>query len=189
MQVFLLRDRAQWRVDTVILRTHELPSSLVAGLRKLLNDAFEGRFSDEDWRHCVGGWHVLLLDGQAPISHAAVVRRVLQVGRVPLQCGYVEAVATTPAQQRKGLGGTVMGHVSALLNGEVEMGALSTSKQHFYERLGWERWLGPTFVRRGPRLVRTSEEDDGIMVLRFGASRDVDRTAPLSCEARRGDDW
>ncbi len=176
-------------VETVLLRTDELPSGIVDRLRTLLDDSFDGRFSDEDWRHCVGGWHILLLDGQAPISHAAVVRRVLQVGRVPLQCGYVEGVATTPAQQRKGLGGTVMGHVAALLNREFEMGALSTSKQHFYERFGWERWLGPTFVRRGARLVRTPEEDDGVMILRFGASRDVDRTAALSCEARNGDDW
>ncbi len=69
------------------------------------------------------------------------------------------------------------------------MGALSTSKQRFYERLGWERWLGPTFVRRGGGVVRTPDEDDGIMVLRFGASREVDRTAAISCEARSGDDW
>jgi len=66
---------------------------------------------------------------------------------------------------------------------------LSTGRHEFYQRLGWERWLGPTFVRRGEALVRTPDEDDGIMVLRFGRSRDTDLTAPIACEAREGDDW
>ncbi len=133
-------------VDTALCRSDELPAGLVDPLRRLLDDAFEGRFSDEDWRHCLGGWHVLVLDGQAPTSHAAVVRRVVQVGRAPFQCGYIEGVATTPIRQRQGLGGAVMLHAAAILHREFEMGALSTSNQRFYERFGWERWLGPTFV-------------------------------------------
>jgi hypothetical protein len=59
----------------------------------------------------------------------------------------------------------------------------------FYERLGWERWQGPTFVRRGEALVRTEEEDDGIMVLRPGPGVRIDLRASISCEARAGDDW
>ncbi len=176
-------------VETVLFRSDELPADLVDPLRRLLADAFDGRFSDEDWRHCLGGSHVLLLDGQTLISHAAVVRRVLQVGRRPFQCGYIEGVATTPVRQRQGFGRAVMTHAAAILHRDFEMGALSTSNQRFYERLGWERWLGPTFVRRGGGVVRTPDEDDGIMVLRFGASREVDRTAAISCDARSGDDW
>ena len=48
---------------------------------------------------------------------------------------------------------------------------------------------GPTFVRSGAAAVRSEDEDDGIMVLRFGPSAGVDLTEPLSCEARAGDDW
>lgn len=52
----------------------------------------------------------------------------------------------------------------------------------------WERWQGPTFARDGAELIRT-EEDEGVMVLRFGPSESIDLRAPISCEARAGDDW
>ena len=82
-----------------------------------------------------------------------------------------------------------MAEVAALLAQEFEMGALSTGVHEFYEGLGWERWRGPTSVRRGTDTVRTEDEDDGVMVMRFGASAGVDLTAPISCDGRRGDDW
>ena len=58
---------------------------------------------------------------------------------------------------------------------------------HFYERLGWQRWLGPTYVRRSDGVVRTPDEDDGVMVLVTATA--VDLTAPITCEERPGDDW
>jgi hypothetical protein len=72
---------------------------------------------------------------------------------------------------------------------DFEMGALATGEHDFYARLGWEPWRGFTYVRRGDELRRSPEEDDAIMVLRFGSSADVDLTAAIACPARRGDDW
>ena len=43
--------------------------------------------------------------------------------------------------------------------------------------------------RSGDGLIRTLDEDDGIMVLRFGSSAEIDLSASISCEARSGDDW
>lgn len=103
--------------------------------------------------------------------------------------GYVEGVATAPGRQGEGLGSTAMAELTALVRREFEFGALSTDRRSFYARCGWERWHGPTFVRRGGELIRTEDEDDGVMVLRFGPSAGVDLTAPIVCEARRGDDW
>lgn len=82
-----------------------------------------------------------------------------------------------------------MAELSELLRREFEMGALSTGRHGFYQRLGWERWRGPTFARHGSETIRTEDEDEGVMVLRFGPSKGVDVTAPLSCDGRRGDDW
>jgi hypothetical protein len=82
-----------------------------------------------------------------------------------------------------------MTEVAGVIRREFALGVLSTSSQGFYESLGWERWQGPTFVRIDGRLVRSEEEDDGIMVLRFGPSEAVDLTAPISCDSRSGDDW
>ncbi|MDQ3766493.1 MAG: GNAT family N-acetyltransferase [Actinomycetota bacterium] len=175
--------------DIHVLTTAEASGSLLLAIRRLLARAFEGEFSEEDWAHTIGGWHVVVTDGGATLSHAAVVPRVLEVADRPLNAGYVEGVGTAPERRREGLGSLVMAKVSELIPNEFDMGALSTGRHEFYDRLGWERWRGPTFVRRGSETVRTEEEDDGVMVLRFGPSRDVNLTAPISCEGRRGDDW
>jgi aminoglycoside 2'-N-acetyltransferase I len=155
----------------------------------VLDDAFAGHFADEDWEHALGGWHVVVTDDGAVVAHAAVVRRELHVDGRPVHTGYVEGVGTTPGRQGEGLGTLAMREIDTLIRRHHDLGALSTSAHGFYERLGWERWRGPTSVRTAAGVVRTPDEDDGIMVLRFGPSAAVDLGATLSCEARRGDDW
>jgi aminoglycoside 2'-N-acetyltransferase I len=154
-----------------------------------MDAAFGARFSDDDWDHALGGTHVILEDGDLIVAHAAVVPRLLEVDGRPVWSGYVEAVATTPYRQSAGLGSLVMSEVAALLRQAYELGALSTSRHAFYERLGWERWRGPTYVREPTRLVRTKDEDDGVMVLRFSPRVVVDLASSITCESRTGDDW
>lgn len=179
---------ARTRVEIRVVRHADLALDALAEIRALLVDAFEGEFSDHDWDHTVGGWRVLATD-DGLVSHAAVVERVLDVGARRVRTGYVEGVGTAPSRQREGLGARVMRRVGDVLRAEFEMGALSTGRPSFYERLGWERWLGPTYVRHGERQVRTADEDGGVMVLRHGPSAGIDLGLPISCEARAGDDW
>lgn len=152
-------------------------------------DAFAGDFSGDDWDHALGGWHVVVDDAGVAVAHAAVVPRTLEVGSRPVRAGYVEAVGTATARQGEGFGRRAMTEIGVVLREHFQMGALATGDHDFYARLGWERWQGPTYVRDGSTLVRSAEEDDGIMVLRYGDSTDVDVTASISCEARAGDDW
>ncbi len=169
--------------------TAQLSASRQTEIRTLLLDAFAGDFSDDDWEHALGGRHVVVVENDAVVSHAAVVARGLEVSGRPFFSGYVEAVATSPACQRRGLGGLVMTEAAVVVRREFQLGALSTARHEFYEALGWERWQGPTFVRRDAELIRTEDEDDGVMILRFGPSKNVDLSASLSCEGRPGDDW
>lgn len=60
-------------------------------------------------------------------SHASVVPRRLEVSGDVLSAGYVEAVATDPRFQRKGLATAVMRAVAAFIEGRYRMGALSSS--------------------------------------------------------------
>jgi aminoglycoside 2'-N-acetyltransferase I len=132
---------------------------------------------------------VLDVDGRI-VSHAAVVERELHVDGRPLRTGYVEAVATLPGWQGEGLGSRVMRHVSDYLATTFELGALATSVQGFYERMGWLVWQGPTFVRTAAGVERTPDEDGGILVLRLPRTPpDLDLTASISCEWRAGDVW
>lgn len=156
----------------------------------MLDDAFAGDMSDDDWAHALGGWHVLVEDDDGrPVAHAAAVARRLELGGRVLRGGYVEAVGTAPEHQRRGLGRLAMREIDKLLRRHFEVGALATGSHAFYEALGWERWRGLTYVRHGDELRRSPEEDDAIMVLRYGVSADVDLDDPIVCAARTGDDW
>ncbi|MBA2768491.1 MAG: hypothetical protein H0U35_05055, partial [Sporichthyaceae bacterium] len=61
--------------DVRVLTTAEASSQLLAAARILCDRAFDGGFSDEDWAHSLGGWHALVVEGAAVVSHASVVPR------------------------------------------------------------------------------------------------------------------
>lgn len=164
------------------------PQMLVR-IRQLLERSFGAGFSADDWDHTVGGDHFVISEGDILLAHAAVVPRTLTIGDLPIETGYVEGVATEPQARGRGLGSAVMTEAAAVIRARYEMGALSSDRHTFYERLGWERWRGLTYVRRGDELLRTEGEDDGLMVLRFGPSAVLDPTAAICCNERSGDDW
>ena len=152
--------------------------------------AFDGDFSDDDWSHALGGWHALLAADGPAIAHAAAVERRIEIGAQPFRAGYVEAVAVHPSRQRTGLGSRVMIALDEVLHTRFEVGVLSSGEWAFYESLGWQRWRGPTFVRAADgRLIRTPDDDDGVMV-RWEGSRPIpDLDAAITCEERSGDSW
>jgi aminoglycoside 2'-N-acetyltransferase I len=171
--------------------TAELGAETLASIRRLMDAAFEGDFADEDLDHALGGRHWLIeaADGRV-VAHASVVERAIEVAGVPLRTGYVEAVGTAPADQRRGLGTRVVAGASRFIRERYQLGCLGTGEWAFYERLGWERWQGSTFVRLPDgRVARTAEDDDGIMILRTPQTPPLDLRAPISCEWRPGDAW
>jgi aminoglycoside 2'-N-acetyltransferase I len=170
--------------------TRDLTSDDVDTLRRLFAAAWDdGAFADSDWDHATGGTHVIAEDGGLIVSHASVVERLLEVGGEPIRTGYVEAVATSPQQQRRGYGRLVMEEIREILQAGYALGALSTGSHGFYERLGWERWRGPTWVRASGGVERTPDDDGGIMVLRTPTSPALDLKASIVCEWREGDVW
>lgn len=166
-------------------------------VRALLAAAFgtgDDGFAETDWRNATGGWHAVLHQEQQVLAHASVVPRALAVGPAGgpirrLRTGYVEAVATWPALQGRGHGTTLMRAAAEHIDQAYEWGALSTGHHGFYERLGWVRWRGRTFVAAPEGRRRTAEEDDGVMVLLTGATAGLDVTADLTCDWRPGDVW
>jgi aminoglycoside 2'-N-acetyltransferase I len=167
----------------------ETPSHLLEAVRLFVVEAFDGRFSAEDWDHTAGGWRVIAFDSDVLVAHAAVVPRALRVGQRDFNAGYVEGVATRTGRHGQGLGSAVMTELATLVRANFELGALSTSRHSFYQHLGWEAWRGPSYVEHEGDLIRTPDEDDGLMVLRFGPSSDVDLQASIVCQSRPGDDW
>jgi tRNA(Ile)-lysidine synthase len=174
--------------ELLLVASTVLDPSARAALRELWDAAFAGGFTDEDAGHAFGGTHAIVRTPAGELlAHASVVPRELVVGDRSLRGGYVEAVATRPGHQRRGLGSRVMAAIAEVVREHYELGALSTSAHGFYERLGWERWRGPSYVIRAGTRVRTPEEDDGVMVL--PVAEELDRTQPIACHDRPGDAW
>jgi aminoglycoside 2'-N-acetyltransferase I len=176
------------------LSTAELTPDEIRSLHALFAAAWpdpEDGFSDEDWQHSIGGVHIVVEDAGQILSHGSVVTRTLEVGGVPLRTGYVEAVATWPEFERRGHGSAVMRAIGDIIRTDYKLGVLGTGSFTFYERLGWERWHGPSSVRLRDGGMEATPDDDGyLMVLRTPATPpSLDLDAPISCEWRPGDVW
>jgi aminoglycoside 2'-N-acetyltransferase I len=154
-----------------------------------MDDAFGDRFSEEDWSHARGGAHFVIRDpGGAIVSHASVVPRTLEVSGREFATGYVEAVATRPELQRRGLATAVMRAAADFIRDRYELGALSSGSD-FYERRGWLRWRGATWYRVGDEVVRTADEDGGVFVLPVGSGDSLDLDGDIVADWRTGDVW
>lgn len=175
-------------VAVTVVETAALDAATRAELDRLWTAAFAD-WTDDDAAHARGGLHALARDDGAVVAHAAVVPRTLLVGGEPWAVGYVEGVATLPARQGEGLGSAVVAAIGDALRARWPLGALSTGAHPFYARLGWERWHGASYVVRDGALVRTEDDDDGLMVLRHGPSAGLDLALPIACEDRPGDPW
>ena len=175
--------------DPLVIFTRELSRDDLRAIRSLLDVAFDGDFSDEDWEHTLGGRHVVLEKGGTIVSHAAVIERRLIAGDRSLRTGYVEAVATDHDHRRQGCATAVMRAVNLVISSSFEIGALSTEVPELYLSVGWERWHGPTYMSTPGGRVRTEEEDEGIMVLRTGRTAHLASSESLTCDHRSGDAW
>ena len=82
-----------------------------------------------------------------------------------------------------------MRQVNAHIRSGYELGALGTGSHRFYERLGWQTWRGPSFVRTEDGAIRSEDDDGYILVLETPTSPPLDFDAPISCEWRPGDSW
>ncbi|WP_055529667.1 GNAT family N-acetyltransferase [Streptomyces alboniger] len=166
--------------------TSGLAATDLRAARALLDEAFDGDFSDQDWDHGLGGVHALVHDAAgALLAHGSVVqRRVLHNGR-SLRVGYVEAVAVRPDRRRRGLGGLVMGALERVIDGAYELGALSASDEGagLYLARGWREWQGEVGTLGPAGAVLMPEEDPPLL----WGSVDPDPAHPFLIDWRDGD--
>jgi aminoglycoside 2'-N-acetyltransferase I len=157
-------------------RTEELNADTRASIIHVCRTAHQ----EDDFTHLFsyipsGGIHVLAYREQELVSHAVVTTRWLQPeGQPVLRTAYVDAVATLPAYQGRGIGSTLMRHLARVI-ADFEIACLETDRVSFYAQLGWEAWRGPLAGRRATELLPTPDQK-GIMVLRLA------RTPPLDLD-------
>ena len=176
-------------IEQRLVASDELSSDDLVAMRAMFDAAWCGGFSRDDWDHTFGGVHVLRsVDGEL-VSHGAVAGRTLWLNGWALHVGYLEAVATSPRQQRQGHGAAVVEALDRIVIDAYDLGGLSTGRRRFYERLGWLGWRGPLAVRTPEGDVPTPEERNAIMVLPTPRVPDPDLDAALVCDWRTGDVW
>ncbi|MFE0137545.1 GNAT family N-acetyltransferase [Streptomyces sp. NPDC059037] len=180
--------RAEYGGEVTTLRTahtSDLPAAELRAARALLDEAFDGDFSDQDWDHGLGGVHALVHDETgALLAHGSVVqRRILHNGR-SLRIGYVEAVAVRPSMQRQGLGGQVMGALERVIDGAYALGVLSASAEgeRLYLARGWVAWKGTVGAIGPDGVIQLPDEDAPLL---WGA--DLDPSYELLFDWRDGD--
>jgi aminoglycoside 2'-N-acetyltransferase I len=172
-----------------LIHTADLDKETRQNAYRLLVDAFEGDFTDDDWDHTLGGMHALIYHHGALIAHAAVVQRRLLHKGTPLRTGYIEGVAVRLDWRRQGLGTALMDAAEQVIRGAYALGALSPTEfaRQLYLDRGWLQWKGPTSVLGPTGLSRTPEDDGSVFVL--PVTVDLDPTADLVCDWRTGDVW
>ena len=55
--------------------TADLDDAILRRLRALVDDAFEGGFTDEDWEHALGGTHAIIEADGVLMAHGSLVER------------------------------------------------------------------------------------------------------------------
>lgn len=176
-----------------IALSDQLTAERLDEITRLCEAAFDEPFA-ANWERVGPGLHVMAeLEGRI-VAHAMIIDRRIYVGDemdVALDVGYVEHVATLPEVQARGHGAEVMREVNRIIGEEYSLGGLATGSIGFYERLGWETWLGPTSLRMpdGER-VRSPRDDGHVMILRTPrtpASLALD--APIAVDWRSDEPW
>jgi len=170
-----------------VIRADQLSPDIYSDIITLCNRAFEEDLEPlfdtfEDAVHVLGFWETAL------VSHALWVTRWLQVGTNPvMRTAYIEAVATEKKYQTLGFATRVMKRVAEEIQ-DFNLAALSPFSITYYERLGWEQWHGPLFIRTDEGLSQTPDDED-VMILRLPGTPDLDLNTPLSAEWREGELW
>jgi aminoglycoside 2'-N-acetyltransferase I len=176
-------------LEVVAALTQDLADQTLADTVRLLEAAYDESFEGY-WEDIGPALHFMVMSNGDILAHACVVYRHLHTQGHELRTGYVEGVATWPTHQKKGLASTAMRAVNAHIDRSYDLGGLSTGSNTFYERLDWENWKGPTYIRQEDgTLLRTAEDDGTVMVLRTKRTPPLDTSAPISAEWRAGELW
>ena len=163
-------------------RTEELNADTRASITHLCVTAHQ----EEDFQNLFSylpadGLHFLAYQGQVLVSHAVVTTRWLQPeGQPMLRTAYVDAVATLPLYQNRGIGTTLMRHLASAIT-NYEIACLETESASFYTKLGWEEWRGPLAGRKVEEIIPTPDQT-GIMILRLPHTPPLDLDMALTIE-------
>lgn len=157
--------------------------------RKMARDVYReltalcGEAYEEDFSELMAGYgesavHVIGFEGETIASHGLWVPCRVRAGERDLRAASVEALATRPSHQGRGLGGAVLRRIVDEAAGRgFELCLLWAFDVGWYERRGWELWRGPVAELGEEGLVPLTGDD--VMIHRLPRTPALDLGAPL----------
>ncbi len=177
-------------LELSVVPTRELDQTTKDEIVNLCNLAF-----DEDGydilfdlvAYAVNPTHVLARANGVLVSHAIwATRQIWLEDGTPLKTAYLDAVATHPEWQRRGIGSAVIRRLVEEVR-DYDIGCLSTSRVNFYRNVGWELWTGPKVVKTETGLEDTPNYT--VMILRTEHTPRLDKDSRLTIKSRQSDPW
>lgn len=154
-----------------------------------------------DYDYLKSAFHVIGRVNNKIVSHGLWTDRLLIVdGQAPLKTAYLEYVATEPALQGQGLASQLLRFFieyiqnDSLLRTQLhidkpyQIAALAPEDSDFYQRLGWQLWVGDLAIRLEDGQTIATLDDD-VMVYRLACTPIFSVTGALSAESREGEWW
>jgi aminoglycoside 2'-N-acetyltransferase I len=161
--------------------------SQLGDLRAFLDEAFDGDFSDEDFEHAFGGTHFVILARGQLIAHGSVVLRRISFDGQVYATGSLEAMAVALEWRGHGIGSKLLAALTDFCRSSFAVSMLSTGSHAVYEHRGWRRFNGESHLATDSGLLRTEDDDDGLMVLT--SLEHVVAANQATCDFRSGDVW
>lgn len=166
---------AEWR----ILPRRRMPPTLYVEAVALCSEAYEEDYAAQMDEHGADSVHLLGFENGGLVTHALWVPCSVEAGTgTPMRAACVEALATRPARQGRGLGSAATRRlVEEIATAGFDLAVLWASNIGWYTRLGWERWRGPVSQRRDG-IIEPLPDDD-VMIHRLPRTPALDPAAPL----------
>lgn len=158
-----------------------------AALVALCSAAYEEAFA-ACFALLAGATHLVAHREGVPVCHLAwEERRVWTGDGQVLRAAYVEAVATRPDHQRRGLASRLLAEVPRRA-AAFDIALLSPAEPDWYARRGWTPWRGTLHHRKDGRLV--DDPDECVMYRRLARTpAAVDDRASLCVDWRPLEVW
>ena len=173
---------------TILQVDEDFVADNLLAIKNLLLDAYEGDFSEEDWRHTYGGARFLGTVNSEIVSHGAVVPREILINDQRFLVGYLEGIAVASKVQGQGIGSQLLSTISEFCASRYQISMLSTDEFNFYSNFGWKQFKGKSGVFIDDQVILTPDEDEGLMYLigKAGFSQEI---LTAYCDPRAGDHW
>ena len=173
---------------TILQVDEDFVADNLLAIKNLLLDAYEGDFSEEDWRHTYGGARFLGTVNSEIVSHGAVVPREILINDQRFLVGYLEAIAVASKVQGQGIGSQLLSTISEFCASQYQLSMLSTDEFDFYQKFGWKQFNGESGVLIDDQVILTPDEDEGLMYL-IGNEGLLEVIHSAYSDSREGDHW